>query len=198
MNDESLMKLEETFRKLQLKLEEIDAASIRDKKYDFETMSNNEFEQFLKSETKPKKKVQALLNQIGYLRINIFSEYYERIKVAEGENELDKAAKLMNQCAELIAIPFYSTKKQSEFIKRLKKWRARALSIQSRPDSLELIDKWKAEYEAWFKTKEARHSISDSEQIEEFDRLKKTFFTLYTFSFSIDNFPRLREKRTDR
>jgi hypothetical protein len=194
LNEESLMELEKTFRKLQLELKEIDAASIRDKRSDFETMGKNELEQFLKSEIKPKKKVEVLLNQIGYLRINLFSEYYEQIKVAEKEKELDKAARLMDQCAEVIAIPFYSTKKQSEFIKRLKKW----LSIQSRPESLELINNWKTEYETWFKPKEPGHSISDSKRLEEFDKLKKTFLTLYTFSFSADNFPQLRERRTDR
>jgi hypothetical protein len=188
------MQLEETFRKLKLELEEIDVASVRDKKLDLETMGKNELEQFLKSKIKPKKKVEFLLNQIGYLRINLFSEYYEQIKVAEKEKELDKAARLMDRCAEVIAIPFYSAKKQSEFVKRLKKW----LSMRSRPESMELINNWKAEYESWFKPKEAGHSISDSERLEEFDKLKKTFFTLYTFSFSVDNFPQLRERRTDR
>jgi hypothetical protein len=194
LNNESLVEIEETFRKLQLEMEEIDVASIRDKKLDFKTMGKDELEQFLKSGIKHKKKVEVLLNQIGYLRINLFSEYYEQIKVAEKEKELDKAARLMNQCAEAIAIPFYSTKKQSEFIKRLKKW----LSMQSRPESLELINNWKTEYEGWFKPREAGHSISDSEKREEFDKLKRTFFTLYTFSFSVDNFPQLRERRTDR
>jgi hypothetical protein len=157
-------------------------------------MPQNELNQILKSEIKPKKKRELLLTQIGYLRINLFAEYYEQIKQAQGSNELDKAVKLMNRFAETVASPFFTTKKQPALIKRLKK----LLSIKTPPEPAELIQKWKTVYEAWFKQKDSIYpQMDDKKRMEEFDQLKIAFFTLYTFSFSVDNFPPLRDRRSD-
>ena len=135
-----------------------------------------------------------LLTQIGYLRINLFSEYYERIQYAQKNNELDKAVKLMNECAEIIAIPFVSTKKQAAWVKRVKT----LLSIGKVTEPIEHVKKWKDGYEAWFKQEAQIHSqTDDKKRMEEFDQLKMAFITLYTFSFSVDNFPALRNRRSD-
>jgi hypothetical protein len=153
----------------------------------------NELTQILKSKIKPKKKKQLLLTQIGYLRINLFGEYYEQIQHAQKNNELDKAVKLMNTYAE-IAIPFISTRKQPALIKRLKE----LLSKRKFPEPRELIQKWKTGYEAWFKQNGSIHpQMDDKKRMEEFDQLKNAFFTLYTFSFSFNNFPPLRDRRSD-
>ena len=192
--DKSLRGLEKTFQELRSKLEEIDQDVIRDKKLDFTVIAQNELNQILKSKIKLKKKTQLLLTQIGYLRINLFAEYYERIQYAQRNNELDKAVKLMNECAEIIAIPFVSTKKQPALIKRLKE----LLSIGRFPEPIEHVQKWKAGYEAWFKQKEHIHpQMDDKKRTEEFNQLKTAFITLYTFSFSVDNFPALRNRRSD-
>jgi hypothetical protein len=153
----------------------------------------NELNQILKSKIKPKKKTRLLLTQIGYSRINLFGEYYEQIQHAQKNNDLDKAVKLMNTYAE-IAIPFLSTKKQPALIKRLKE----LLSIRGPPESIELIQKWKTGYKAWFKQNEPIHpQMDDKKRLEEFDQLKNAFFTLYTYSFSVDNFPPLRDRPSD-
>ncbi len=153
----------------------------------------NELNQILKSKIKPKKKRQLLLTQIGYLRINLFGEYYEQIQHAQKNNELNKAVKLMNTYAE-IATPFISTRKQPALIKRIKE----LLSRRRFPEPVELIQKWKTGYEAWFKQNEFNHSqMDDKKRMEEFDQLKNAFFTLYTYSFSVDNFPPLRDNPSD-
>ena len=186
--------LEKTFQELKSKLEEIDQNAIRDKKLDFAVISQTELNQIKKSKNRLKKKTQMLLTQIGYLRINLFAEYYERIQSAQRNNDLDKAVELMNECVEIIAIPFISTKKQSAFIKRLKV----LLSIRQFPEPVEHVQKWKAGYKAWFKKDgTARLQTGDEKRMENFNQMKMAFITLYTFSFSIDNFPALRNRRSD-
>lgn len=192
--DKSLRGLEKTFQELRLHLEKIDQDAVRDKKLDFTVISQNELNKILNSKLKLKKKTQLLLTHIGYLRINLFSEYYERIQYAQRNNELDKAVKLMNECAEIIAIPFVSTKKQSAWIKRLKD----LLPIENALESIEHVKKWKTGYEAWFKQDvQIPQQTDDKKRMEEFNQLKMAFITLYTFSFSVDNFPALRNRRSD-
>lgn len=143
---------------------------------------------------KLKKKTQLLLTQIGYLRINLFSEYYERIQCAQRNNELDKAIKLMDECIEIIAIPFVPTKKQSAWVKRV----AALFSIGNVTEPIEHVEKWEAGYEAWFKQDEQNpNHTDDKKRMEEFNQLKMDFITVYTFSFSVDNFPALRNRRSD-
>ena len=135
-----------------------------------------------------------MLTQIGYLRINLFSEYYERIQSAQKDKELDKAVRLMDECIEIIAVPFISTKKQSAWVKRAKG----LFSIGRFPEPIEHIKKWKTGYEAWFKHNEKSPQRTDDEKrIEEFKQLKMAFITVYTFSFSVDNFPALHNRRSD-
>lgn len=186
--------LEKTFQGLYSKLEEIDQNAIRDKKLDFTVISQNELNQLLNSKLKLKKKKQLLLTQIGYLRINLFSEYYERIQCAQRNNELDKAVKLMDECAEIISIPFVSTKKQSAWFKRVKA----LLPIDNAPEPIEHVKKWKTGYEAWVKHDQKPPQRTDNKKrLEEFNQLKMAFITVYTFSFSVENFPALRNRRSD-
>jgi hypothetical protein len=194
LKENSLKELEETYQELKSKFEEINQHAIRDKKIDFPIMPQNELSRGLKSKISPKKKKQLLLTQIGYLRINLFGEYYEQIQSAQKNNELDKAVKLMNKYAETIAIPFITTKNQQSFIKRLKK----LLFKKRSPEPVELIQNWKNDYGMWFKHKELAHlPTDDKKRREEFDQLKYVFLMLYTYSFSVDNFPPLRWRRSD-
>jgi len=157
-------------------------------------MSQKELDELLKGEISNSKKRQLLLTQIGNLRINLFSEYYEQINRAQSRNELNKAVKLMNIYAETIAIPFISMKKQSKFAKRLKE----LFSAKKLVEPLELIKQWRAGHESWFRQNENTQGPAiEKNRKEEFDQLKMSFFKLYTHSFSVDNFPPLRNRRSD-
>jgi hypothetical protein len=174
-----------------LKLTELNKDAVRDKKCDLPMMNEGWLNQALKSDIKLKEKKRLLLTQMGYLRINIFTEYYERITLLREKKQLNEAAELMNRHAE-IASMFISTKKQPEPIKRLKK----LLSIRN-IEPIEYLQKWRTAYEAWFKQKPSQQPIDVRKQMEEFDQLRMAFLELYTFSFSVDNFPPLRSRRSD-
>ena len=72
-------------------------------------MNESWLNQVLKSNIKLKEKKRLLLTQMGYLRINIFQEYYERVKLSQEKNQLNEAVELMNRHAEIASI-FISTK----------------------------------------------------------------------------------------
>jgi hypothetical protein len=145
-------------------------------------MPKEELKQILKSKTKTQKKRKLLLTQIGYLRINLFSEYYERLQRAEKNKEFDKAVKLMNKYIETIALPFIPTKEQSALTKRLEAW----FADDETPDPAKYLREWKTRYEKWLKHTEV---MPNQKTEKEFTQLKTTFFTLYTLSFSAHNFP---------
>jgi hypothetical protein len=42
-----------------------------------------------------------------------------------------------------------------------------------------------------------QQTIDEKAQMEEFDEIKMAFLELYTYSFSTDNFPNLRNRRSD-
>lgn len=144
----------------------------------------------LKSNVGLREKKKLLLTQIGYLRINIFTEYFERVNLLREKGQLDQAIELMNQHA-VIASIFISTKSQSPFIKRFKE----LLSIQ-RKEPMYYLRQWRTFYETWF-TQKNNHQIDAKRQIEEFEKLKMAFLELYTFSFSVENFPPLGNRRSD-
>lgn len=157
-------------------------------------MTQDELNKVFESKIKLKKKTQLLITQIGYLRINIFGEYYEQINRAQERKELDKGVELMNKCAEVVALPFLSTKKQLGLIERLKK----LIPTKKQPEPAELIRKWKTAYGTWvIQNESTRPQIDNKKRMEEFDQLKMAFFTLYTYSFSVENFPPLRNRRSD-
>lgn len=154
-------------------------------------MNENWLSQVLKGQTKLEEKRRLLLTQMGYLRMNIFTEYYERVKLAREKNELNKAVELMNEHARTASI-FISTKRQPAPIKRLKT----LLSIRS-TEPIEFLQKWRTSYEAWNKLNEPNRIVDDKKRMEEFEQLRMAFLELYTYSFSIENFPPLRYRRSD-
>jgi len=180
--DNSLKGLEKTFQELKTKLDEIDSEAIRNRKQDFPVMPRNELEQVLRSKAKPQYKRRLLLTQIGYVRINLFSEYYERLQHAERNKEFEDAVKLMNNYIETIAVPFILAKRQSKFRKQLNAW----FSDDENPDPLKYLREWRTSYETWLKH---TGTMSDQQREEEFAKLKTSFFTVYTLSFSAGNFP---------
>ena len=144
----------------------------------------------LKSDLSIGEKKQLLLTQIGYLRINIFTEYFERVNLLREKKQLDPAVELMNEHAEIARI-FIPAKKQSALTKRFKE----LFSIKS-IDPIEYLEQWRTAYEEWHENT-SNQQLDERNQLEKFDKLKMAFLELYTFSFSIDNFPPLQHRRSD-
>jgi len=172
----------------------MDRTAVRDKRGDFRVVPLDKLKETIQSTSSTRRKAQLLLTEIGYLRCNLFAEYYERIKRFEGKNELNRAAELMQEYSE-IAIPFVSTKKQ-----RVSSWRIKGLLLRkNQHEEPDRIRDWKDRYKAWsFKTGSIDFPTNNLVRIEEFTRLQNAFLTLYTYSFSVDNFPPLRNRRSDR
>jgi len=165
--------------------------AVRDIKYDSPMMNENWLHQVLKSDIALKEKKHLLLTQIGYLRITIFTEYFERVNLLREQNQLNKAAELMNKHAEIASI-FIPTKKQPALIKRLK-----AMFSMRSTEPIEYLQKWRTAYGAWQKQESSPEPVDEKKRKEELDQLKMAFLELYTFSFSADNFPPLRNRRSD-
>ena len=183
--------LEDIFQALKSKLGELNKGAVRNREWDLPMVNENWLNQTLKSDIKLKEKKKLLLTQIGYLRINIFTEYLERVNLLREKNQLNEAVELMNRHAETASI-FISAKKQPTVVKRLKE----LLSLRS-IEPIEYLEKWRTAYEAWFKQEPGQKLVGEEKRMEEFDQLKMAFIELYTFSFSVDNFPPLRNRRSD-
>ena len=153
-------------------------------------MDENRLNQILMSNTRLKEKKQLLLTQIGYLRINIFSEYLEQVNRLQENGQLHKAAELMNEHSK-IASAFIDVKNRASLVKQVKK-----IFKSKTPEPIEYLDKWRIFYKKWSK-QESSKPIDTKKQVEEFQQLKMAFIELYTFSFSVDNFPPLRYRRLD-
>ncbi len=184
----SLKELTETFQDLKQKYDKIDEQSIRDKKYDLPVMNQKEVDEFLQRKISSSEKRKFLLIQIGRLRINLFSEYYEQIKLAQSKNDLDKALELMNAYAE-IAIPFIPIKKPYGVTRQIREWYYEKRIVY--PE--EFIKQWHTKYESWLQ----QPRMDEKERKERFEELRVTFYSLYTYSFSEENYPPLTRRRTD-
>ena len=191
LREKTLTDLEDIFQSLKSKLRELNEDAVRDRKYDSPMINENWLNQVLKSDLSLKEKKQLLLTQIGYLRINIFTEYLERVNRLREKKQLNEAAELMDEHAEIASI-FIPTKKQPVLIKRIKQ-----LFSMRNIEPVEYLQKWRTAYKAWYGQRFSQQLIDEKKQMEEFDKLKMAFLELYTFSFSVDNFPPLRNRRSD-
>jgi len=158
-------------------------------------MHRSEVSAILESNEKPQKKLQLLLTQIGYLRINLFGKYYEQIQLSQKNNELERAVSMMNNYAETLAIPFISTEEPIE-TRRFSQFLSHTNPLTS---NSEQIRKWKNTHEEWLRQNQnvTEHSIAEK-RLAQFEELKREFIALYTISFSVDDFPPLRNRRSDR
>jgi hypothetical protein len=190
LRNKTLKELKETFQVLKSKLKELDEDAVRDMKWDFSIVNENWLNQVLKGKASLKEKRKLLLTQIGYLRINLFTEYFERVNLLREKNQLDEAVELMNRHAEIARI-FISPKKQAAIIKRLKT----LFSIRS-IDPIECLEQWQTFYKEWVE-QASSHQLDEKQRTEKFAQLKTAFLELYTYSFSVDNFPPLRNRRSD-
>jgi hypothetical protein len=178
---EYLILLLQRFNELKAKLDILDIEAVREKKFDFEVMSNPQLEKYLENNSDLKEKTKSLLTQIGYLRINIFYDCYARILSAEKTMEFDKVLQLMNDYVEQIALPFLLPKLKQSLLSRLSgKSSEAALNLQ----------KWRLSYKHWLEHKNLLEQQSTvKKEMEEFNELKQIFITLYSLSFSCANFP---------
>ena len=155
---------------------------MRNRKLDFEVFSQEKLNQELLKGTRHENK-RLLLTQIGYLRINLFQEYYERLQIAEESKDFDKAVDLMEEYLQTIAMPFIQERLNPSILSRI----TNLFSTSTLPDAAQTFKEWKSTYESWNKQKENRTAVQKTN--DEFQRMKHIFFTLYTLSFSVDNFP---------
>ena len=132
-----------------------------------------------------------MLTQIGYLRINLFQEYYERIQVAQYHQDLDKSVQLMNQYIDTVAMPYIQERIHPRVLTRI----VNLFSTSKLPDASETLREWQTLYQTWNR-KPKNQEIRDPKTKEDFDRAKKTFITLYTLSFSPSNFPPVAVEQT--
>jgi hypothetical protein len=170
---------------LQLKerMDTLDKNAVRDNKLDFEVLSQDELDRKLSKGTKYEKKY-LLLTQIGYLRINLFQEHYERIQEAQESQDFDKAVHLMNQYIQTIALPYIQERLHPSLLTRL----SNLFSTSTLPDAAQTLQEWQTLYKTW-KRKEKPEPNAKAKTKEDFDHMKNRFITLYTLSFSTRNFP---------
>jgi YesN/AraC family two-component response regulator len=155
---------------------------VRNKKLDFEVLSQDQLDRKLSTGTKYEKKY-LLLTQIGYIRINLFQEYYERIQITEESKDFDKAVDLMKEYLQKIAMPFIQERLNPSIFSRI----TNLFSTSTLPDAAQTLKEWENTYESWNKQKETGRM--EEKKNCGFQRIKHIFFTLYTLSFSVGNFP---------
>lgn len=184
--EKSLTELGQIFQFLKTKLEEFDDCAIRDKKSDYSLLPENKLNFVLKSNIKQVDKKRVLLTQIGYVRINLFMEYLERMMTLANNKDYDRAVQLMNDYSANVSIPFISPARQPSLIDRF----VALFSPQRTLAPSEHIRKWRTDYESWVRKRAAKHiRCSAVERSEDFINLQVTFNMLYNLSFSDDNFP---------
>ena len=93
--EKEFLRLQTTFREFETLIGKLNENAVRDKKFDLSVMTHYELEQILESKIGSREKRRILLTQLGFLRINIFNECYEEIKLAETKKEFDEAVKIM-------------------------------------------------------------------------------------------------------
>jgi hypothetical protein len=175
----------EMFHKLNLVMAELNKCAKRDPRFDMSTMTETELNQVLESNISNKEKKWTILSQLGYLRINLFYEYYTRIQFSEENEKLNEAVELMNSYLTLI-MPFILERLRHQLINKLASFFSRNYSHEAAAN----LNEWKTRYYAWRKTEEPTDQRTDTKsRKEEYSKLKQNFFTLYHVSFSAKNFP---------
>ena len=183
VKEKRLQTLKAAFLELKSKLEKLDQDALRNRILDFEVLSEEDLDCKLSLGTQWEN-LQLLLTQVGYLRINLFQEYYERIQAAEKTEDVEKAVHLMNQYIQTIALPFIQERLHPSVFTRI----TNLFSTQTLPDAAETLKEWENRYEAWNTLQETEAS-AEQEATQEYEKMKTAFITLYTLSFSPSNFP---------
>jgi hypothetical protein len=158
-----------TFPELKSKLEKLNQDAIRNRKFDFDVISPDEIDQKLLEGTQHAKR-QLLLTQIGYLRINLFQEYYERRQAAQENKDLDKAIQLMNQYLQTKAMPFIQQRLHPSILTRIRN----RFSTSSLPDTSEDLEEWHTHTtKLGIRNKKPEHPATEK-QLKSSNRLRKS------------------------
>jgi hypothetical protein len=183
-NRKSMTYLHELFHGYYSKLQELNQTAVRDQKLDCSVVSETELAKRLSGKINPLWGQYFLLSQIGYLRINLFAEYYARINAARENKDFNKGIHLMNEYLETVAKPFLIWQVQNSFTGRLR-------DLVSGSENRRIINQtlvtWAKDYGVWLKLSE--DAKAEKNLNEEFGRMMINFNTLYTYSFSSQNFP---------
>lgn len=186
IHKKSVKELSNILSSLKSRIAKYDKDAKRDKKFDYKLLPQSQLQQILRSGIPAEEQRKLLLSQIGLIRINLFSEHLERVRLFEKNNQLDDAVNVMNDYVVSIAIPFVPTKKKPSLINRFMD----LISLERLLEPHEYVQKWKTGYQTWFERKPSMHPcISEREQQEKFDQLKITFNMVHAVSFSDNNFP---------
>jgi hypothetical protein len=178
--EKSSPSLEKLYHDYSSALVSLDKDHVRDKKFDFDVATNDELETYIQSNVSLRKKIQFLLTQVGYLRINLFYECYARLQEAEKNNDFDKALHIMNEYIETIAMPFIVPRMRKSFLERL---------FGKTPEATVSLENWKLGYKSWFENRPISNAQEQTGRTKEFNKLKQTFITLFSLSFTYENFP---------
>ena len=177
----NLTSLEKIFLKLEKKLNEMDKNAVRNQKYDFSMVNYNELLKELNAQKNLYQKKRVLLTRIGHLRINLFYEFYERIQLAQNNNELDKAINLMNEYTEQVAMPFLEQQLHPSLFERL----IAKFSTDKAAEISKTLNEWNTLRSKWLQ----QTTNTQQNRLEQYNALKKTFIGLYHISFSVKNYP---------
>lgn len=187
IHQKSVIELEKILSSFEDNLAEYDEDAKREKVKDYKLLPKNQLARIMRSEIPTREKKNVLLSQIGFLRINLFMEYDERIEILEKSNQLDEAINVMNECAQKISIPFIPRKKRLSLLISF----LDLVSSKKVHKPFEYVQKWNAEYKNWCKNKHNKKNsfIMNQERRNKFKQLKEIFYMLYCLSFSDANFP---------
>jgi hypothetical protein len=172
---------------LKSKLAELDGSAVRDRNRDYSLISSTELIRILRSQLSFQKKRIILLGQIGFVRINLFSEYHERVLRLEKNKNFGEAVRIMNDYVENVAIPFIAPIKKPSLVERFVNWISRKRPV----DPIQYVRQWRNDYYFWFKETDTKiiPALCESIRKVKFDQIKTNFYLLYNFSFSKDSFP---------
>lgn len=147
--EKEFLRLETTFREFETIIGKLNENAVRDRKYDLSVMTNDELDKILESKIRRSEKTRILLTQIGFLRINIFNEYYNEVQLAETKNELDDAVKTMNSHIEQVAMRFIRERLHPSLIDRI----INRFSNSPIPDAAKTLGEWKSSLSTWSEDK---------------------------------------------
>lgn len=102
----SISSLFDVLSNFKVEINELNKNSIRNKKFDYELMDDEEVKFVINSEIPSQQKRNLLLSQIGLARINIFSEVNARIRSFEKKEKFEDAINLMNDYITNVASSF--------------------------------------------------------------------------------------------
>lgn len=139
----------------------------------------------LKSYATEIEKKKWVISKMVMLRTSIFSEYSDRIELAEKETDLNKAVDYMNEYIFSYALPFIDNLKPPS---RLDKVSAR-LNNKSVLTPYEYLEKWKADYSNFRQIKTSDPKLDLYSKSEKYRELVTSYNMLHALSFSSDNVP---------